>query len=79
MSVEQIPNTYKLGMEFVICGIFALLAILAVVDIVFAVNRSASIGYRLESWSWQNPWLAAVLLVVFGALVAHFVLNPWPS
>ena len=79
MPVEVIPNTYKLGMIVVICGIFLLLTILSIVDIAFAVRRSASIGYRLESWSWKNPWLACAVLLVFGALVAHFVLNPWPS
>ena len=78
MTPEQIPNTYKLGMQIVVIGVFALLTVLAGVDVVFAVRRSASIGYRLESWSRQNPWLAAILLLVFGALVAHFVLNPWP-
>ena len=79
MPPDSIPNTYKGGMLVVVLGIFALLAVLAIVDIGFAWRRSASIGYRLESWSSKNPWLAASLLVVFGALVAHFVLNPWPS
>jgi hypothetical protein len=79
MPPVSIPNTYKLGMLIVVSGVFVLLAVLAVVDIAFAARRSASIGYRLESWSWNNPWLAAALLVIFGALVAHFVLNRWPS
>lgn len=79
MPSEALATTYRVGMLLVIVGIFALLAVLAIVDIGFALHRSASIGFRLESWSRKNPWPAATLLVVFAALVAHFVLNPWPS
>ena len=79
MLPDAPPSTYKGGMLLVLLGILALFVVLSIVDVVFAARRSASLGYRLESWSYQNPWLAALLLVVFGALVAHFVLNPWPS
>ena len=65
-------------MVWVVLGIFALLTVLSLVDVAFAWLRAPSIGFRLELWSWHNPWLAAALLVVLGALLAHFVLNPWP-
>ena len=58
--------------------LFSVFALLTIVDWVFALRRSPSLGHRLEAWSWKNPWLAAALLVVFGALLAHFFLNAWP-
>jgi hypothetical protein len=72
--VTGTPSTRTAGI-----GVRASLVVAWIAAVGFAWGRSASIGYRLESWSWRNPWLAAALLVVFGALVAHFVLNPWPS
>jgi hypothetical protein len=65
-------------MMIVVSGIFALLTLLAWLDLRFAREGAPSLGIRLETWSRKNPWFAAALLVVLGALISHFVLNPWP-
>jgi succinate dehydrogenase hydrophobic anchor subunit len=65
-------------MVFAVSGVFLLLTVLLIFEIYFALHDWPSIGFRLEAWSRRNPWFAAALLVVFGALLAHFVLNPWP-
>ena len=74
----MVSDTYRLGMVLVISGIFLLFTVLTVAEIIFEWHGWPSIGYRLESWSRRNPWFAAALLLVFGARLAHFVLNPWP-
>jgi len=72
------PDTYKWGMYLVIAGVFLLFVLLTIAEIYFDWHGWPSIGYRMETWSRKNPWFAAVLLVGLGALLAHFVLNPWP-
>ena len=72
------PDTYRLGMAAVVSAFFLLFTVLAIVEILFDRVNSPSIGYRLENWSRRNPWFAAALLLLLGALLAHFVLNPWP-
>jgi cytochrome c biogenesis protein CcdA len=75
---DPAPETYRLGMVGVISAFFLLFALLAAVDLIFEWKRAPSISFRLESWSRLNPWFAGALLLVLGALLAHFVLNPWP-
>jgi succinate dehydrogenase hydrophobic anchor subunit len=78
MVSGEVPDTYKVGMIVVVTGIFVMFFVLTVLEIIFDVQQAPSIGYRLEMWSRKNPWFAAALLTVLGALVAHFVLNAWP-
>jgi succinate dehydrogenase hydrophobic anchor subunit len=78
MASDVLPDTFKIGMIFAVSGVFLLFTVLLVVECIFEWHDWPSIGFRLESWSRQNPWFAAVLLVAFGALLAHFVLSPWP-
>jgi cytochrome c biogenesis protein CcdA len=71
-----VTDTYADGMAVVIWMIFGLLALGASLEVVCEFKRWPSLSYRIERWSIENPWFSGALILVVGALLAHFVLNP---
>ncbi len=47
----------------------------AAADLVLTVKRRRPVGYYLNEFVIAYPWFAAILAVIFGAMVAHFFLH----
>jgi H+/Cl- antiporter ClcA len=69
-------NIAKIGIAGV--GVFFLVVLIAIAFIDGELERRGhrTIGQRLATWSRLNPWFAAVLAFVLGALLGHFF---WPT
>jgi hypothetical protein len=66
-------STYPLGMTIVILGVFMIFIVVCILDILCALKRWPSIGYRVQRWSRQNPFYVLLFLAVVGAMLAHFL------
>jgi hypothetical protein len=68
-------DTYQGGMTGVIIFVFVILAAIAALDVFFAYKRWDALSVRVQGWAHVNPSYAWLVLVLLGALVAHFVGN----
>lgn len=48
---------------------------LAGMDAYYEYHGLPSIGDRVHDWTGRYPWLAASLVAVYGAVLAHLVFN----
>ncbi|GEM_PF-6726995 len=71
-----LTSTFRPGMAGFVLAIFLALWLLACMELICEVMDWPSIGYRVQGWSRDNPPYVATLLVVLGALLAHFLWNP---
>jgi hypothetical protein len=69
-------GTYAAGMSIVIVTVFLIFIGVAGLDLYFELRQWEPVGLRVQEWSTQNRWYVGALLVVLGALVAHFLGNP---
>lgn len=69
-------DTFPTGMAIVIVVVFTGLAAIFILEVVCQLMDWPSVGYRVEAWAVHNEWFAGGLLLGFGALLAHFLLNP---
>ena len=65
-------GTYRWGIIAVIAFVFLLLTAVAALDTWCHRNDWPSLGYRVQTWSRRNPWLVALLLFGYLALLGHF-------
>ncbi len=47
----------------------------AAADLTLTVKRRRPVGYYLNEFMIAYPWFAAILALIFGAMVAHFFLH----
>jgi hypothetical protein len=70
------PGSYAWGISVVLGIVFAIFTGIAGLDLYFELRQWEPVGMRVQEWSIKNPWYVGALLVVLGALVAHFVGHP---
>lgn len=75
-NVPVTGTSFRDGIRIVIGFVFGALLVLSLLDWFFALKRWPSIGLRLQQWSRVNPWFVFFLLLIAGALLAHFMANP---
>lgn len=66
----------KIGIAAVAVFSLGILIAIAFIDGELERRGQRTIGQRLAIWSRRNPWFAAVLAFVLGALIGHFF---WPT
>ncbi|HEX2517708.1 MAG TPA: hypothetical protein VH257_23590, partial [Chloroflexota bacterium] len=69
-------GTYAVGMSIVIVTVFLILIGITGLDLYFELRQWEPVGLRVQQWSLENRWYVGALLVVLGALVAHFLGHP---
>ena len=69
-------GTFAQGMAFVVAFIFAVFVSICVLDLMCALLRCPSIGFRVQKWSRSNLIFATGLLFVLALLLTHFLANP---
>jgi Na+/H+ antiporter NhaD/arsenite permease-like protein len=73
--LEPTAENFDAGMSAVVIGLFALLTVVTVADIILEWRGLQPIGLRIQLWSRANPVVAALLIGAIGALLAHFFGN----
>jgi H+/Cl- antiporter ClcA len=69
-------NIAKIGIAAVAVFFLGVLIAIALIDGELERRGHRTLGQRLATWSRRNPWFAAVLAFVLGALLGHFF---WPT
>ena len=69
-------NLLKIGIAAVAVVALGLPIAVAFIEGELERRGRRTIGQRLATWSRRNPWFAAVLSIVLGALIGHFF---WPT
>jgi hypothetical protein len=69
-------GTYQEGIKHVIIFVFGVLTSIVLLDVVFAWRKWNPISLRVQEWARVNPLFAAALVILVGALLAHFIGNP---
>jgi hypothetical protein len=67
------------GIRWVVIALTAVFCLTAATDIYFQLRRWRSVSTRLQGWARRYPLYSGVLIVVYGALLAHFFLNAGPQ
>ena len=76
MSGDGASGSYAVGMSIVIVTVFLIFIGVAGLDLYFELRQWEPVGMRVQEWSFENWWYVGALLVVLGALVAHFLGHP---
>jgi hypothetical protein len=74
-TVAATEGTFHTGILAVIVFVTLFFMTIAALDWFFAFQRWDSIGLRVQRWARAHGWFAFGLLMVVGALVAHFAGN----
>jgi hypothetical protein len=72
-------DTYRAGVAAVVAGIFALMFMISVLEVLCELSGAESIKRRVERWAERKPWFARLFVFLWLVLLAHFFLNPLPS
>jgi hypothetical protein len=67
------------GIRWVVIALTAGFCLAAATDIYFQLRRWRSISTRLQGWARRYPLYSGVLILIFGALLAHFFLTANPQ
>jgi hypothetical protein len=65
----------KIGFFIFVAAVPGLLWFVALFDWYMTLRRKAPLGHHLQVFLLAHPWLAAVLAVVYAAMLAHFFLH----
>jgi hypothetical protein len=63
------------GFIVLVAVVPGLLVSVAAADLWLTVKRRRPVGYYLNEFMIAYPWFAAILAVVFGAMIAHFFMH----
>lgn len=74
-NVQEATGTYRVGIAWVIGFVFAVFVAISLLDVFYEYRGWSPIGLRVQEWAGANPWFVATLLLVLGALLAHFLAN----
>lgn len=68
-------GAWRLGISLVIVSLTLFFAGVAVVDIIYEYQRRPPIGVRVQRWSRRYRFWSLALILLYGALLAHFFIN----
>jgi hypothetical protein len=63
------------GIRWVVIAITAGFCLVALTDLYFQLRRWRSVSTRLQGWARHYPLYSGLLILLLGALLAHFFLN----
>lgn len=66
---------FHVALALIVGTLTVMLVGLASIDAVYAYRGLPSLGDRVHDWTGRYPWLAAALIAVYGAVLAHLVFN----
>ena len=65
----------RVGFLILVAVLPGILLVVAGIDLGLTIKRRHPVGYYLNEFMIAYPWFAAILAVVFGAMIAHFFLH----
>jgi hypothetical protein len=65
----------RVGFLVLVAALPGMLLAVAALDLSLTIKRRHPVGYYLNEFMIAYPWFAAVLAVIFGAMIAHFFLH----
>jgi hypothetical protein len=68
-------DTVHQGIRWVVVALTIGFCLAALTDIYLEWSRRRSISSRLQAWSRRYPLYAGAMVLVFGALLGHFLLH----
>lgn len=68
-------NYTRPGFIILVFVIFGVLLSVLVADTYLAARKKHPVGFYVNQFTLAYPWFAAILALVFGAMIAHFFLN----
>ena len=68
-------NYTRPGFIILVLVIFGVLLPVLVADTYLSARKKHPVGFYVNQFTLAYPWFAAILALVFGAMIAHFFLN----